>query len=284
MHIYIIADMEGHPACFSKDAAMTGRDDWKKACAMLSEDLYSFSLGLNKKYECPVTVLDFHRNAFNVFSPVNTESFYKVINGYSAGRTFPLAINPEEKNAAAVLWGMHAPASSGGFIAHTVSSRVKSLKINGKDFSETQLLVELLAENGIPVIMVQGDSVLAEMMQKDYPDIPFVDFNRNADLYSVRKEIIEKALSLDFNFTVKKRFPADIFRLELDIAEGRKISKRWKTGYVDGKIISEMTNFTEMFGYLVCFVFLRPFIAKAPGFFMFFYNLYNRILNYLRRK
>jgi len=92
VHIYIIADMEGHPACSSRESSITGTEEWKNACKILSDDLYSFSLGLNKKYSCTVTVIDFHRNAFNISAPGNKKRFYKVVNGYAAGKTFPLAI------------------------------------------------------------------------------------------------------------------------------------------------------------------------------------------------
>jgi len=179
---------------------------------------------------------------------------------------------------------MHAPASSGEFLAHTISSRVTSLKINGIEFSETRLLIELLAENGIPVVMVQGESILNGIMKKYYSDIPFIGFDRNSDMSKQRMEIINNALNAELNFKCKNRNSGEKLKLELEMKDGEKTAARWKTEFSNGKIISEKDNFTELFGYLVKIIFLKPFIAKAPRFYMFLYNLYNRILIFFIRK
>ena len=73
---------------------------------------------------------------------------------------------------AIVCVAMHARANTNGFMAHTVTDRI-SYRINGVEFTETQIVALSAARWGIPVIMVSGDQVLGEQLQPDFPELEY---------------------------------------------------------------------------------------------------------------
>jgi D-amino peptidase len=73
---------------------------------------------------------------------------------------------------AIVCIAMHARANSDGFMAHTVTDRI-SYKINGVEFTETQIVALSAARWGIPVIMVSGDQVLGEQLKPILPELEY---------------------------------------------------------------------------------------------------------------
>ena len=73
---------------------------------------------------------------------------------------------------AIVCIAMHARANTDGFMAHTVTDRI-SYKINGVEFTETQIVALSAARWGIPVIMVSGDQVLGEQLKPIFPELEY---------------------------------------------------------------------------------------------------------------
>ena len=63
---------------------------------------------------------------------------------FRAGRDFHRAtLKPDEM--ANVFTGMHAASGTGGFLAHTLTSRIARLEVNGKPMAEIELFASALA-------------------------------------------------------------------------------------------------------------------------------------------
>ena len=55
-----------------------------------------------------------------------------------------------------MMLGMHAASGTGGFLAHTLTSRLASLEVNGRPLAEIELFAASLAPHNIPVIFFSG--------------------------------------------------------------------------------------------------------------------------------
>ncbi len=73
---------------------------------------------------------------------------------------------------AIVCIGMHARASTPGFLAHTYTYDV-AFRVNGVDFTETHIIALSAARWGVPVIMVSGDDVLGQQLKPDFPELEY---------------------------------------------------------------------------------------------------------------
>jgi hypothetical protein len=55
-----------------------------------------------------------------------------------------------------MMIGMHAAAGTTGFLAHTLTSRLSSLTVNGRPMAEVELFSASLAPFGIPPLFFSG--------------------------------------------------------------------------------------------------------------------------------
>ena len=71
-----------------------------------------------------------------------------------------------------VCIGMHARAGTDGFLAHTWTLE-PSFRVNGVEFTETQIVALSAARWGVPVIMTSGDDVLGAELKAALPDVEY---------------------------------------------------------------------------------------------------------------
>ena len=120
-HILIIADIEGSSGCGSYRASSFLTKPWAIACAAMSRDVDAVVKGLFDAGVQRVTVKDFHRTGYNLI-PEMIDGRARIVCGYHQGPVPGLG-DPGEADAVMMI-GMHAAAGTGGFLAHTLTSRL----------------------------------------------------------------------------------------------------------------------------------------------------------------
>ena len=108
----------------------------------MSRDVDAVVKGLFDAGVQRVTVKDFHRTGYNLM-PEMIDSRARIVCGYHQGPVPGLG-DPGDADAVMMI-GMHAAAGTAGFLAHTLTSRLASLVVNGRPLAEVELFAASLA-------------------------------------------------------------------------------------------------------------------------------------------
>jgi hypothetical protein len=120
--VLIIADIEGSSGCWSYRASAFKTHEWVAACVDMTRDVAAVVHVLLDNGVQRVIVKDFHRTGFNLL-PEMIDSRARVVQGYKVG---PVPGIGDPGSAEAVIFlGMHAASGSNGFMAHTLTSRIR---------------------------------------------------------------------------------------------------------------------------------------------------------------
>ncbi|MBU2550030.1 MAG: M55 family metallopeptidase, partial [Proteobacteria bacterium] len=152
-HILIIADIEGSSGCFSYRASSFLTPEWARACADMTRDVSAVVSSLFEAGAETVAVKDFHRTGYNLL-PEWIDSRAEWIPGYRQG---PVPGLGEPGRAQGIVFlGLHAASGTDGFLAHTMTSRLKDLKVNGRILTEAELFSASLAPYGLRPLFFSG--------------------------------------------------------------------------------------------------------------------------------
>jgi D-amino peptidase len=183
--ILIIADIEGSSGCWNYRASSFMTPEWSRACAAMTRDVNSVVAALFESGVEHIRVKDFHRTGYNLL-PELTDPRAEIIHGYHSG---PVPGVGKPKDAQAVMFlGMHAASGTEGFLAHTLTSRIARLEVNGEPLAEVELFASALAPFGVRPIFFTGCPLVCEQARAAIPNI---------FTYSIYKEAIE--FTLDMN-------------------------------------------------------------------------------------
>lgn len=158
----LVIDLEGVAGVDALGALVAGSLHYPAACAALTKETAAAVEALLEAGFDRVRVSDSHRAGamrLNVDVgglPEGTEVFWEE-DAYSAALF-------EGVSAVACL-GMHAPAGSNGFAAHTMDVHC-GWRLGGRRLSETDIVFALAAEHGIPALFSSGDDVLEAQLAR----------------------------------------------------------------------------------------------------------------------
>jgi D-amino peptidase len=128
-------------------------EEWSDACVEMSRDVNAVVKALFAAGITQVTVKDFHRTAYNLL-PELIDPRAQVVSGYKRG---PVpGIGHPDKAETVMFLGMHAASGTEGFMAHTLSSRISRLNVNGRVLAEVELFSASLAPFGVRPIFFSG--------------------------------------------------------------------------------------------------------------------------------
>ena len=120
--------------------------DWARACLEMTRDVQAVVQALFDSGVETIRIKDFHRTGYNLL-PELIDSKSEIVHGY---RTGPVPGIGEPGDVDAVMFlGMHAASGTDGFLAHTLTSRVALLEVNGEPLPEIQLFASSLAPWGL---------------------------------------------------------------------------------------------------------------------------------------
>ena len=100
-----------------------------------------------------VLVKDFHRTGYNLLAEL-TDPRAEIIYGYHSGPVPGIGV-PGDAQAVMFL-GMHAASGTAGFLAHTLTSRIARLEVNGEPLAEVELFASALAPFGMRPVFYSG--------------------------------------------------------------------------------------------------------------------------------
>jgi D-aminopeptidase len=238
-----------------------------------------------------ITVQDFHRTGYNLL-PELIDSRVRVLSGYRHG---PVPGIGHPGNAEAVLFlGMHAASGTQGFLSHTLTSRIKQLKVNGKLVAEVELFSASLAPYGVRPIFFSGCPIACAQATEAITEIDVfpIDKSMGADGFdadSWRVGLASAAVASLDNVATKPYVPKGPFTAVVNMRDGEKsarsIARRWGFNHEGAQIFLEASDIHGLYEDLIRLCYLTPLIEKIVPFVLFWYRLKGRIgLEVVRRQ
>lgn len=281
-HILIIADLEGSSGCWNYTASAFLTDEWCQACLEMSRDVSRVVSALFDAGVQTVTIKDFHRTGYNLF-PELIDSRANLISGYRRG---PVPGIGTPKNVQAVMFlGMHAASGSEGFLAHTMTSRIARLEVNGKLLAEIELFAASLAPwkirpiffSGCPVACKQASAVIENITCFPIDKSPGAE---NFDVASWRSALAQAAANSLFNDRTKPYELSGPFDAHVTLRDGEaeavRLARRWKFEQSGAQIRIRSTRIQQLYFELIRLCYLTPAIEKILPVALAAFNLWGR--------
>ncbi len=282
-NILIIADIEGSSGCQNYRASSFLTKEWAHACIQMTKDVNKVTTALFAAGVRSITIKDFHRTGFNLISEM-IDPRAKVIPGYKTG-PIPGIGSPGQTEAVMFL-GMHAASGTKGFLAHTLTSRIARLEVNGKPMAEVELFSASLAPYGLrpiffsgcPIACLQAETAVAglDTFPIDKPIIP-----NKVDTDSWRFALARAAVeSLNNTFSIPY-LPSGDFRAVIQMRDGiktaEKIARRWGFKQDRDCLYLKTKDIHELYSNLIRLCYLTPLLEKTLPWGLHLFNLKGRL-------
>ena len=281
-NILIISDIEGSSGCGSYAASSFMTEEWPEACAGMSLDVNAVAQALFNAGARNVLIKDFHRTAYNLL-PELIDSRAKIISGYKGGPV-PGIGDPGDATALLML-GMHAPSGSSGFLAHTLTSRLAKISINGKLTGEAELFSASLAPYRVAPVFFSGCPVACSYAEKAIQGISTFPAIKDSsglfvgDIKKWRDKLAGEAVKSLWNkngaFTMEGPFAAEVTMRDGDLI-AEKIAARWKMEYYKDTICFTSPDFNSLYQTLIRICYLTPLVEKILPAGLAIYDLLGR--------
>ncbi len=290
-NILIVSDIEGSSGCWSDEASSFKTEAWRRACVEMTRDVDAVVRALFDSNAQTVTVKDFHRTGYNLLRErIHPEA--KVVYGFKAG---PVPGIGDPGDAEAVIFlGMHAASGTNGFLAHTLTSRIQQLEVNGKPMAEIALFSASLAPYNISPIFFSGCPVACAQAIKAIPWITTctIDKSIGFDQFDVNRwriKLVQHVKQSLNNDLAKPYLPQGPFEAVITMRDGErvaeKLSQRWGFDREGSSLLLKTADIQELYTNLIRLCYLTPFIVKVLPVAIFAYNLWGRCgLSWLRQR
>lgn len=276
--ILVLADIEGSSDCHDYPATTFLGKGWPRACLGMSRDVDTvvkalLAAGVNQVY-----VKDFHRTGYNIFrSEIDARA--RLISGYFKG---PVpGIGRLYQTTGLILLGMHAPSGSQGFLAHTLTSKIERLRINGRQISEAELFSAVLVPFGLVPLFFSGCPAACAHVEnrmnpiQTFPITPSDKKNETARVLWRRQlaESVSQSLSHSRTMPFQLSGPFDIDIRFRHIGLAAKRSKQWGLRRSENTIFFSARTIEELYQQIIAVVYLSPAMAKGLPWLLPVYNL-----------
>jgi D-aminopeptidase len=278
--IMIIADIEGSSACRNYPATQVLGPGWADACLGMTLDVAAVVTALFEAGAQAVYVKDFHRTAYNLF-PGHIDPRAGIISGYRPG---PVpGLGKMYGTTALLMMGMHAPSGSRGFLAHTLTSRISRLEVNGRLMSEAELFAASVAGEGVAPLFFSGCPVACQYANRGIPWLHCVSIDKFAmgfDAQAWRKHLASKAVESLGNRDAHVFNPGGPFEAVVSLRDGRaaavKLATRWGFDQQENRIYIRARDMETLYLDLIRLCYLTPLTARVLPLALPLYNLYGR--------
>lgn len=280
-HILVIADIEGSSDCLTRASAKFLGRGWPRACRGMSLDVRALVGAMIRTGAQGVHVQDFHRTGYNIF-PALMPRQVSLSQGYSPGPVPGLG-SPGPADALMMI-GMHAPSGSGGFLAHTLTSRIAAVRVNGEFISEAQLFSAALAPLGIPPLFFSGCPVACAHVRATMPGVRCFPIDKSAPDFNAetwRSGLAEAAVHALSSEPPAPYNPQGPFSVTVTLAGGspaaRAIARAWGYPSSGADIHLEVRDFNDLFSVLSRMIFLTPLTRRLLPLILPLYGLMGKI-------
>ena len=238
-----------------------------------------------------IQIKDYHRTGYNLL-PEKIDGRADIIQGYRKG---PVPGIGDPGGAEGIFFlGMHAASGTDGFLAHTLTSRIDRLEMNGKPLAEVELFSASLSPFGLKPLFFSGCPVACEQASAAIENIAVYPIDKAVsqqrfDVASWRSGLAEAAAAaLEKDVTVPYR-PEGPFRAVVKMRDGemaaRKIAQRWNLDCHQDEILINTGDMHELFMHLIRICYLTPLVKKMLPLSLAAYNLWGRFgLAWMRRQ
>jgi D-aminopeptidase len=289
--ILIIADIEGSSGCWNYRASSFKTPEWARACVEMSRDVEAVVQALFNYGVEYIRIKDFHRTGYNLL-PELIDSRAEIIHGYRAG---PVPGIGDPGPAEAVMFlGMHAASGTDGFLAHTLTSRIQQLELNGEPLPEIQLFASSLAGWGIKPIFFSGCPIACNQARTSIEHISVFPIDKSIgperfDVTAWRSgltQAVVKALKNNRTVVFEPEGPMSVkVRMQSGLLGARKMANRWGFAHRGDQLVIDANDIRDVYMHLIRICYLTPLIEKTLPFGLWIYNLWGRIgLNWVRRQ
>ncbi len=282
-HILIVADIEGSSGCWSRRGSKFLNSEWARACREMSRDVAAVARALIEAGTETVLVKDFHRTGYNIL-PELLPPGVRLLSGYHSG---PVPGMGDPGPAEAVMFlGLHAASGTQGFLAHTLTSRLASLLVNGKPMAEVELFSASLAPCGIRPVFFSGCPAACAQAEQAIPGILTYSLDKgrgpeNLDAAQWRSGLAEAAVSALDNLRTSPYLPEGPFAAEITMRDGERaaavLAGRWNLRSRGDRLFLQAGTIDELYMALIRLCYLRPGLEKVLEPSLFCYNLAGRL-------
>jgi len=289
--ILIIADIEGSSGCWSYRGSSFMTADWARACLEMTRDVQAVVRALFDSGVEHIRIKDFHRTGYNLL-PDLIDSRSEVVQGYRAG---PVPGIGDPGTAEAVIFlGMHAASGTDGYLAHTLTSRVELLEVNGEPLPEIQLFASSLAPWGLQPIFFSGCPVACEQARTSIKNIPVFPIDKSIgqqqfDVAAWRSGLGQAAVNALVNNQTAPFEPEGPMRVVMRMRTGAiaagKMAKRWGLDCRGDQIVIDAADIHDVYLHLIRICYLTPVLEKILPLGLWAYNLWGKMgLTWVRWK
>jgi D-aminopeptidase len=267
---------------------------WALACADMTRDVQAVVQALFQAGVETVVVKDFHRTGYNLL-PEWIDGRARVDSGYALG---PVPGMGDPGDAQAVLFlGLHAASGTEGFLAHTLTSRLSDVRVDGRPLPEVALFAALLAPFGIRPIFFSGCPQACRQAQAVVPGITVHAIDKNGvaefDAGHWRAGLARRAAASLLNTATRPLDGTGPFEVRVSFREGaaaaRKAARRWNLQQEGAAVRFAAADLAALFVRLSRICYLRPALLPVMPAALYLHNLQGRlgrawVRRFLRRR
>ena len=282
-HILIVADIEGSSGCWSYAGSAFMTRQWVSACKAMTADVGVVARALQAAGVPAVTVKDFHRTGYNLLVDRLPQAV-RVISGYHTGPVPGMGAMPPAD--AVMFLGMHAASGTGGFLAHTLTSRLRDIRVNGRRLPEIQLFAASLAPYGIKPLFFSGCPEACRQARTVAPGIVTHPIDKSGGPGAFDAEDWRRSLARSAVASLAQR-PSDVvlpkgpLRTVVSFREGAeaagRIARRWGLNHDRDKVWLESPDIHHLYRELIRICYLTPWIEKRLEWLLPLFNLKGRL-------
>jgi D-aminopeptidase len=237
-----------------------------------------------------IRVNDFHRTGYNLL-PEMIDPRAKVVSGYRAGPV--RGIGDPAGAQGALFLGMHAASGSRGFLAHTLTSRIADIEVNGRRLAEIELFAASLAPFGVRPVFLSGCPTACAQAETAIPGIRTypIEKRRGAEGFDARgwrRGLVEAAARSLGNTDVRpfvRRGPLHtVVTLRDGKAAARRLGMRWDVKAHGPKLFFTAADMDELYHTLIRLCYLTPLAERTLPISLLLYHIIGRAgLAWVRR-
>ena len=273
-HFLVVADIEGSSGCRERAAAKFLTPQWAAACGAMTHDVNAAAQALFRAGAATVAVHDFHRTGYNLLAEY-LDPRIDLHQGYRQGPV-PGIGHPGPAQAALFL-GMHGASGTDAFLAHTLTSRVTRLTINGRPLTELELFAASLAPHGIRPIFFSGCPIACNQARGAIPGIATweIDKLKTAEVIDTfgtdprgvnprdwRCQLAQQVMAAAQQNGPPPYSPLGPFQARLrwkdDIRATRQLARRWGFACQGTNLIIERDDLNALYRDLINLCYLTP--------------------------